>query len=122
MARRSVRDEICDLVVEASHAWARGDLPTLQQMLADEYVHTDIAGRVKNRAEWLQQLGSRASALEIAFDDLDVREYGDVAVVTGRNTASPPVIRAARRAASGSSRRTEGRQEGRQGPLGGRLG
>jgi hypothetical protein len=64
-------------------------------MLASEYTHTDVTGRVLHRAEWLADAGNARSwqrapegnaTPSIAFDDMTIEISGAVAVITGSNT------------------------------------
>jgi ketosteroid isomerase-like protein len=81
--------EVIQAVHDIGTAWARHDLPTLERLVTDDYIHTDILGLVQNKDEWLADVRSRAAteqpAHELLFEDLKVQLYGDVAVVTGRN-------------------------------------
>jgi ketosteroid isomerase-like protein len=69
-------------------AWAVNDIPTLDALLSKDYIHTDFFGRVQNRAQWLGYVKDRRAkgiTNRIAFDDVQIRVYGDTAVITGRN-------------------------------------
>jgi Domain of unknown function (DUF4440) len=63
-------------------------MATLERLLADDYTHTDIMGQFQTRDEWLAQVRSHPVA-QLDFEDVTVRVYGDVAVVTGRNIYRP---------------------------------
>jgi ketosteroid isomerase-like protein len=79
--------EVIQAVHDISEAWAKNDLPTLERLVADDYTHTDISGKVQDRDEWLADVRSRAArgkVSQLEFEDIKVRIYGDVAVVTGR--------------------------------------
>jgi ketosteroid isomerase-like protein len=81
--------EVIQAVHDIGTAWAQHDVPTLERLVADDYIHTDILGLVQNKDEWLADVRSRAAnerpAHELSFEDLKVQMHGDVAVVTGRN-------------------------------------
>jgi ketosteroid isomerase-like protein len=81
--------EVIQAVHDIGTAWAQHDVSTLERLVADDYIHTDILGLVQNKDEWLADVRSRAAnerpAHELSFEDLKVQMYGDVAVVTGRN-------------------------------------
>src|SRR3954465_5051103 len=67
-------------------AWAQGDRPTLESLLSPTYTHTDIFGRIQDRSGWLAYVeGRRGARTRVAFEDLQTRITGEVAVVTGRN-------------------------------------
>jgi ketosteroid isomerase-like protein len=73
------------------HIWKQavvaGDAATLQRLYADEFTSIDQEGAVWNKAEdigidtngWFRLDSYR-------LEDMNVRVYGDLAVVTGRNT------------------------------------
>ena len=81
--------EIRSLVTQFGTAWAHSDTAVLDKLLAPDYIHTDIYGAVQHRTEWLKYAG-QPRALEIEFEDVDVRVFGDVAIVTGGNTIWNP--------------------------------
>jgi uncharacterized protein (TIGR02246 family) len=72
-----------DLACEAGHAYAKRDVATLDRLTAEDYVQTDVRGGVLNRAQWLNFVRNRKSELMVDCDSVDVRFYGDAAVVTG---------------------------------------
>lgn len=62
------------------------DAAALNRLYADEYASTDQEGMVWNKAEDIDIDTKGASQLtSYKLDDLKVRPYGDVAVVTGVN-------------------------------------
>jgi ketosteroid isomerase-like protein len=71
------------LACEAKHAYAKRDIATLDRLTADDYVQTDVRGGVLNRAQWLDFVRNRKSELTVDCDSVEVRFYGDAAVVTG---------------------------------------
>ena len=78
--------DLIKLAADAGHAYAARDLSTLERITADDYVQTDVRGGVLTRSEWLDFVKNRRSELTVETDDVRVRYYGDVAVVTGRWT------------------------------------
>ena len=83
-AAANEEQEIRSLVTQFGTAWAHSDTAVLDKLLAP-----DTYGTVQHRAEWLKYAG-QPRALEIEFEDLDVRVLGDIAVVTGGNTIWSP--------------------------------
>lgn len=71
--------------VEAFFAAMRqGDLATLGRYLADDYFLIGVGGNTRNRASRLASLRGNVALLStIRPSELNVRHYGDVAVVTG---------------------------------------
>ena len=64
------------------------DVKTLERIFADEFVFTDYNGEVKNKAQQLDFFRSGALKLESGeSDDVEIRLYKNVAVMTGRFTA-----------------------------------
>ena len=79
-------------------AWLQADVKTLDSLLAREYTHTDVTGKVLHRAEWLADAGNAQKWLRgnaggaspaIDFDDVKVQVIGHAAVITGGNTIRP---------------------------------
>ena len=66
-------------------AWARRDVAQLQSMLAPQYIHTDVTGRVLRRDEWLAYAATQPHGSTITFRDVEAVEYGGVGLVTGTN-------------------------------------
>jgi ketosteroid isomerase-like protein len=89
-ASRNAREtkRIEQVVVRFGDAWAVNDIATLDSLLSADYIHTDFFGRVQNRGQWLDYMKDRKAkdiTNRIAFEDVQIRIYGDTAVVTGRN-------------------------------------
>jgi ketosteroid isomerase-like protein len=81
------------------------DAAALRRLYADEYMSTDPEGMVWSKAEDVEIDTTGISRLtSYKLDDLKVRLYGDVAVVTGRNTSKGTLHG---RAASSQSRFTD---------------
>jgi ketosteroid isomerase-like protein len=86
--------EVREAVERFGRAFADADASALDPMLTKDYVHTNWDGAVLGKSGWLDYVRSRRAQLDSGTlridahttDDLKVRLYGDVAVVTGRNT------------------------------------
>ena len=86
--------EVREAVERFGRAFAEADASALGPMLSEDYVHTNWDGAVLDKSGWLDYVRSRRAELESGAlridahttDDLKVRLYGNVAVVTGRNT------------------------------------
>jgi ketosteroid isomerase-like protein len=66
-------------------AQLKKDRPRLERMLADDFLYTHSNGSVFNKAQELAETVSSGMTWRGArFEDLNVRLFGDVAVVTGR--------------------------------------
>ena len=64
------------------------DVPTLERILADDFVAISSRGEVRNKVQEMDDIKPNPDyKLEnFALDDVDVRVFGGVAVVTGRST------------------------------------
>lgn len=76
--------ERCDAISEAR--WS-----DLAELLDDELTHTHVSGRTERKSDYLANLKS-ATPRTLSRYDLEVREVGDVAIMTGRQlmTRSEP--------------------------------
>jgi len=71
-------------------AWVEGDRLFIEQTLADDWSVTDLTGQVLTKAEVLKEVfgsGTR-QIVSMQIDDMNVRPFGDWAIVTGRTTAA----------------------------------
>lgn len=70
-------------------AWVKQDRATIDSLLADDWRVTDPTGHVLSNAQVMKELDSGDRKLESgAIDDVEVRLFGNVAVVTGRTQAT----------------------------------
>jgi uncharacterized protein (TIGR02246 family) len=74
---------------ELAAAWMARDRSRIEQLLAPDWAVTHVEGQRITRAEvfrdMLESDATRITSSEV--DDIDVRIFGDAAVVTGRNHA-----------------------------------
>jgi uncharacterized protein (TIGR02246 family) len=89
MADRNAKAEreVRQLEGELREAWLRGDTSTLERLLADDWkiIHTN--GREQTKAQFIDAIKSgRVKFKSMEFDEVEVRVYGDAAVVTARST------------------------------------
>jgi hypothetical protein len=89
------------LAREFGEAWLTGNGATLDRLLASNYTHTDLSGKVWHRADWLEDARNAQNWLRppdaegkpsLVFEDVEVELVAGAAVVTGKNvirTASP---------------------------------
>lgn len=85
-----------ELEEQRCRAVSAADTDRLREIVADDSTHTHANGLLQDRETWLRTLGGRPRV--VARESLDVRVYGDTAVLTGvlRNAftgpdAAPPV-------------------------------
>jgi ketosteroid isomerase-like protein len=70
-------------------AWLDDDQKTVDAVLAADWSVIDMTGHVLTKAQVMQELGSGDRRIESgSVDDLKVRTYGDIAIVTGRSVLS----------------------------------
>lgn len=83
-----VSDELNALEQRLVRAWVEHDRAVVAEVLADDWKVIDPAGRVLTKAQVLEEFDTGARKLESGtIDEVEVRAYGDCAVVTGRTTA-----------------------------------
>jgi ketosteroid isomerase-like protein len=70
-------------------AWVARDRATIERLVAPDWVVTHVAGQRLTRDDVLRDMfGSDATRIEsMTADDVEVRVFGDTAVVTGRTHA-----------------------------------
>lgn len=89
MSRRSVVEDVEAAEASRARAIVEADLETLDRLTDPDLVHIDITGRVRTKAQFLDQLqdgGHRYRTYELLENTVHVS--GDVAAVSGvfRNT------------------------------------
>jgi ketosteroid isomerase-like protein len=84
----AVVDALLALERRRCDAIARGDATALQALLSDDYVHVHMTGKVDDRAGHIQAVVARPRTPERG--PLNVRIYGEVAVLTGELTNRTP--------------------------------
>jgi len=83
-----VKQELKRINKEYDEALVRGDVATLERLFAEEFVYTSTSGEVLNKQQQLELF--RSGALKIASgasDGVEVRLYGDIAVMLARFVA-----------------------------------
>ena len=74
---------ILALEKERAEALVAGNISRMSEMVSDDLVHIHASGRVEDKAAYLEGLRSRFRFLRVHRPRLDVRVFGDTAVVTG---------------------------------------
>jgi ketosteroid isomerase-like protein len=77
----SREDEIRRLNAQYVAAALAGDVEWYRKMLADEFVCIDSDGSVLDKAAFLRMTAEPPELAEYRLNDVDVRFYGDVALV-----------------------------------------
>jgi uncharacterized protein (TIGR02246 family) len=88
-APQAAVEELERLEQQIGRAWVESDREALARILTDDWTVIDVAGRVRTKAEILDEMfGPDGSSIaQMTVDDVRVRLLGDVAVVTGRTLA-----------------------------------
>ena len=83
-AQSAVIDSVRALETERGRALVAADTVALSRMVAAEFVEISRRGTIRTRAENLQEIATGdLKLLTVHYDSLNVRVYGDVAVLTG---------------------------------------
>jgi ketosteroid isomerase-like protein len=86
--KSQAEQELFKLEREFGEAQPRRDISRLKRLMADDFIATVPPGKVINKAEVIAQVTSPDLEMEsLVNDDIHVRVYGDVAVVTARGVA-----------------------------------
>lgn len=80
---------LLDIEYRLAAAWTAGDCDAWSALLAPDWCVTHITGEVITREQALAMCRTpQGRAAELRHEDLDVRKFGDAAVVTGQTTAT----------------------------------
>lgn len=78
-------DEILQADQARYRAMLQGNMPALADLLADDLSYTHSSVLNENKSQYLASVGSgRFQYLGVATDDVQVRVYGDAAVMHGK--------------------------------------
>jgi len=76
--------KVLGLEAKWNEAYKRGDIATMNSLLADEFIITVEDGRTFSKAGYIAQTGGGTTLVEVSeMSDLKVRIHGNTAVVTG---------------------------------------
>ena len=79
--------EIRTLEDERNRAILKGDAAALERMTADDYTFITLRGELRTKSEIVKGFQSGSFKYDSrTISDLNVRVYGDTAIVTGRST------------------------------------
>ncbi len=94
-SRTSAESEVLKAVEKFIDAFVAGDVETVKRMTAEDYLQTDVNGKVQDKSAWLAEyylpLVERMKTGQLKWDvyerkDIQVRRYGNVAVLIGQTT------------------------------------
>lgn len=82
--------EVYNTIVLIGNAWTQNDMVTLEEYIDKDYIHTDVRGQIFNKRSWLDYVKDRKNKNvtnpSLAFEDLKITIYNDIALVTGINS------------------------------------
>ena len=78
--------ELADMERQLALAWKAGDRPTIERIVATDWILTGLDGRLSTRDTVLREVfETRVHRIDsVDIDDVRARVFGDAAVVTGR--------------------------------------
>jgi len=77
-------DEILELENRRIEAMTKGDTQALEEILADDLIYTHTTARLDTKASFIESIKSgRTNYKSVERKDVEVRQLGDTAVVTG---------------------------------------
>jgi ketosteroid isomerase-like protein len=92
-AAAQVSDDASELTAlehRLAEAWVDGDRAWIEELIADDWAVIDIFANRRTKAEVIGEMFANGDPpiAAMAFDEIRVRLFGDLAVVTGRNVAT----------------------------------
>ena len=91
---RASADDVIEVLTDIQHrlaaAWVNGDREFIERILADDWIVTDLTGRVLTKKEVLREAfaSEERQVASMTIDDIHVRPFGEWAIVTGRTQAA----------------------------------
>jgi ketosteroid isomerase-like protein len=83
---KAVRAEILAVENQWASAIERQDAAAFERLAAEDFRFIDENGRVLNRAQYIADRSHNPDNVESAIqDEIEVRQYGDAAIATGRS-------------------------------------
>jgi ketosteroid isomerase-like protein len=83
----AVRAEILAIENQWATAIERQDAAAFERLATEDFRFIDENGRVLNRAQYIAERSHNPDNVESAVqDEIEVRQYGDAAIATGRST------------------------------------
>lgn len=79
-----VRNELLQNIQSFTEAWGNSDTTVLSRLLAKEYRHTDIWGKILHREDWLTYAAMPRKISNIVTTDTEILLYNNLAAVTGK--------------------------------------
>ena len=84
---QGAEQQIRDLEGQINATVVSGGLHVFERLLADDFTHTNRSGIFRTKAQWLaNHKPGQSPYIAYDVDDMNIRVYGDTAVVTAHNT------------------------------------
>ena len=84
---QGAEQQIRDLEGQINATVVSGGLHVFERLLADDFTHTNRSGIFRTKAQWLaNHKPGQSPYIAYDVDDMNIRVYGDTAVVTVRTT------------------------------------
>ena len=100
-------DEILALEDQRIEAMTNGDVETLEKILADDLIYTHTTASLDTKASFIDAVKTgKSSYKSVERKDVEVRQFGDTAVVTGHANETPSWSARSRRAGGAVDRST----------------
>ena len=79
------RQQLLQKMEEFTEAWGRSDTTALRKLLANDYRHSDIWGKLLHKQDWLMYAATPRAISNLVTSDIEMLLYNKkIAVVTGR--------------------------------------
>ena len=80
-----IRNELLQTIQSFTEAWSKSDTVALGKLLANEYRHTDIWGKILHRQDWLSYAAMARKISNIITTDVEILLYNNnLASITGK--------------------------------------
>lgn len=80
-----IRQELLQKIQHFTEAWGKSDTVALGKLLAYEYQHSDIWGKILHRQDWLTYAAKPRKISDIVTNDVEILLYNvNIAVITGK--------------------------------------
>ena len=84
-ADESIQQELLQKTQRFTEAWGKSDTATLRKLLAAEYRHSDIWGKIQHKEDWLSYAATPRKISDIVSSDVEMLLYNNnIAVITGK--------------------------------------
>lgn len=83
-AARSDHDTLIALNHDYIASVQHGDVQRFQEILADDFLCSNPDASIVDKAQFLEQTGRPVTITRLVADDVQIRLFGDVAIIHGR--------------------------------------